>query len=106
VYVAAAVVMVSAMVHGITEKRAAAMQELVGVSRRTLQRWRRWWQESFVRTEFWRTTRARFSPPVEEQKLPASMLERFGRRGEPEGLLLVLALLNPLTAGARFSVVR
>jgi len=35
VYLAAVVVLVSAMVQGITEKRAAAMQELVGVSRRS-----------------------------------------------------------------------
>jgi hypothetical protein len=106
VYLAAAVVLVSAMFGGITEKRAAAMQELVGVSRRTLHRWRRWWQESFVRTAFWRATRARFSPPLEEQRLPASMLERVGGGGEAEGLLVVLELLKPLTAGTRCSVAR
>lgn len=106
VYLAATVVLVSAMIHGVTEKRATSMQELVGVSRRTLHRWRQWWRESFVQTEFWRATRARFSPPVEDQKLPASMLERFDRSGEPRGLLLVLELLKPLTAGARWSMVR
>jgi hypothetical protein len=106
VYLSAVVVVVSTMVDGITEKRAAAMRELVGVSRRTLHRWRRWWRESFVRTEFWRVTRARFSPPVEEQRLPASMLERVGRRGEPSGVLVVLELLKPLTAGTRCAVAR
>ena len=100
VYLAAAVVLVSAMVHGITEKRATAMQELVGVSTRTLHRWRQWWRESFVRTEFWRATRARFVPSVDEQGLPASLLERAGRRGVQDGLLVVLELLKPLTAGA------
>lgn len=106
VYLAAAVVLVSAMVGGITEKRATAMRELIGVSRRTLHRWRQWWRESFMRTEFWRAMRARFVPPVDEQGLPASLLERAGKRGLPESLLVVLELLKPLTAGARCSVAR
>jgi len=100
VYLGAVVVVVTAMVHGITEKRAAVMRELVGVSERTLRRWRQWWRESFVRTEFWRATRARFVPPVAEQRLPTSLLERLGKAGEPEGLLAVLGMLSPLTGGA------
>jgi len=42
VYFGVVVIVVSAKLHGITEKRAAAMRELVGVSRRTLHRWRQW----------------------------------------------------------------
>jgi hypothetical protein len=100
VYLAAVVVVVTAMVNGITEKGAAAMRELVGVSERTLRRWRQWWRESFIKTEFWRTTRARFVPPIAEQRLPTSILERFGKAGESDGLLAVLGMLSPLTGGA------
>mgnify|MGYP001554141359 CR=1 FL=1 len=104
VYLAATVVLVSAMVHGITEKRAVAMRELIGVSRRTLHRWRQWWRKSFVRTDYWRATRARFSLPVDEQRLPSSLLERIGKGSEPDRLLVVLELLKPLTPGTRCSV--
>jgi hypothetical protein len=100
VYLAAAVVLVSAMVQGITEKRASAMRELVGVSRKTLHRWRQWWRESFVQTELWRSTRARFSPPVDGSELPGSLVERFEERSDSEQVLGVLVLLMPLTAGA------
>lgn len=77
VYLAAVVVLVSAMTGGVTVKRACAMRSLVGVSVRTLQRWRAWWLRTFPRTVFWKGARARLTPPVDEQRLPAALLERF-----------------------------
>ena len=41
-YLAAVVVLATAMQGGITAKRAARLHELVGVSLRTLKRWRAW----------------------------------------------------------------
>lgn len=83
VYLAAVVVLVSAMTGGVTFKRAAAMRELVGVSIRTLQRWRAWWLGTFPRTAFWRGAKARFTPSVDERRLPAAMLERFAGPARP-----------------------
>ena len=100
VYFGVVVVLVSAMLHGITEKRAAAMQELVGVSVRTLRRWRQWWLEGFVRTRLWKALRARFVPAVDSTELPASLLEGFEGSTHSEQVLAVLRLLMPLTAGA------
>lgn len=100
VYLGAVVVLISAMVHGITEKRAAEMRTLVGVSQRTLQRWRKWWREVLVRTQLWRAVRARFVPPVEEGQLPGSVLARIGGRSDPDRVMAVLELLNPLTRGS------
>src|SRR5438552_8267186 len=77
VYLGAVVVLVSAMTGGVTAKRAAVMRECVGVSLRTLQRWRAWWLGTFSQTAFWRSARARFAPAVDEQRLPASLLEPF-----------------------------
>lgn len=77
VYLGAVVLLVSAMTSGVTVKRAAAMREVVGVSIRTLQRWRAWWLETFPRTAFWTGARARFAPAVDERRLPASLVERF-----------------------------
>ncbi|MCP4898495.1 MAG: hypothetical protein GY906_16090 [bacterium] len=100
VYLGAVVVLVSAMLHGITEKRAKAIREFVGVNQQTLERWREWWQENFTRTQLWKGVRARFVPAVDSSKLPASLLERFGEPTKPEALLAVLRLLTPLTAGS------
>lgn len=101
VYLGAVVLLVSVMVHGVTEKRATAMRELCGVSRRTLSRWRKWWRESFVVSELWRILRGRFVPPVNESRLPSSFLERIQREEACERVLGTLRLLLPLTAGAR-----
>lgn len=96
VYLAAVVVLVSAMTGGVTEKRAAAMEARVGVSIRTLQRWRAWWLRTFPRTAFWRGARARLAPPVDERRLPASLLERFAE-DLVDGLQACLRFLAPIT---------
>jgi hypothetical protein len=88
------------MVHGITEKRAAMLHELVGVTVRTLARWRTWWRKAFPHTSFWQEARARFAPPVDESLLPASLLERFSQATASNRLLAVLRFLRPLTAGS------
>ena len=100
VYVGPVFVLACVMIHGITEKRAAMLHELVGVTIRTLARWRAWWRKAFPHTTFWRAARARFAPPVDESLLPASMLERFCQPAASEHLLAVLRFLGPLTAGS------
>ncbi len=93
VYLGPVFVLVSAMINGITEKRAAELYELVGVSIRTLARWRKWWRETFPRTVFWQGSRARFMPPPDESLLPASLLECFRQPGESELIVVVLKFL-------------
>jgi hypothetical protein len=100
VYLGAVVVLVSAMTGGITEKRAAEIRALIGVSVRTLRRWRVWWRELFVATDFWKAARARLSPPVETDRLPASLLERFAPRLARDGLAAMLRFLAPITTGS------
>ena len=92
--------LVCAMIHGITEKRAAVLRELVGVRIRTLVRWRAWWRKAFPYSSFWQAMRARFTPSVEESLLPASLLERFHPPAESEGLLAALRFFLPLTGGS------
>ena len=105
VYLGAVVVLVSAMVHGVTDRRAKEMQELCGVSRRSLSRWRKWWREGFVGSDLWSILRGRFVPPVDESLLPSSLLERIERQEGCERVLGTLRLLLPITAGARCVVV-
>ena len=96
VYLGAVVVLVTAMLGGITAARAARLREWLGVSVRTLQRWRTWWRETFVASTFWRGARGRFMPPVTSETLPASLLERFAG-DERTRLLHALVFLAPLT---------
>lgn len=97
VYLMAVVVLVTAMCHGVNRKREAKFRALVGLSLRTLERWRRWWREAFPQTRFWRGVRGRFSPPVETETLPSSLLSRFREHKESAGLVQLLAFLAPLT---------
>jgi len=100
VYLGPVFVLASAMIHGITEKRAAAIRDLVGVSKRTLERWRTWWRKAFPQSGFWQGARGRFDSPVSPSCLPASLLERFGQPGSSECALGALRFLAPLTAGS------
>lgn len=98
VYWAAVVVLASAMACGITTERGARLREWVGVSVRTLRRWRAWWLGAFVASAFWREVRGRFAPLVEEGALPRSLIERFvAATDEPQRLIRALCFLSPLT---------
>ena len=96
VYVGAMVVLACVLREGTTLRRESRLRALVGVDRRTLLRWRRWWVEGFVQTELWRAQRSRLMPEVAERELPGSLLERFA--GElQEQLASMLRFLSPLT---------
>jgi hypothetical protein len=90
------VVLASAMRHGLSARRVAELRALIGVSRRTLERWRRWWLELFTVTPLWKELRGRLSAPVDLQRLPASLLERFAG-GSYEQLVALLKQLSPLS---------
>ena len=99
VYLGAVVVLATAMQAGITAARATGLRDLLGVSVPTLKRWRRWWQESFVTSAFWRAAKARVMPPVATAGLPSSLLERFVG-DEQTRLLHTLKFLCPMTTPA------
>jgi hypothetical protein len=97
VYVAAVVLLVSAMRAGITGKRVAQLSGLFAVPLRTLERWRRWWLETFVAPGFWRAARGRLVPPVDPATLPASLLPRFSGEDLPARLIQALRFIAPLS---------
>jgi hypothetical protein len=92
-------VLACVLVHGVTVKRAAELHELVGVSIRTLVRWRQWWLVRFPTTLFWKEARARFMPSVDEAELPSSLLDRFGSSADSLRLREALRFLAPLPHG-------
>ncbi|MGH8611868.1 MAG: hypothetical protein ACREYF_07440 [Gammaproteobacteria bacterium] len=97
VYLGAVVVLVSAMEGGVTAKRAERLREFLGVSLRTLKRWRRWWRAVFVASTFWKQAKGHFAPPVDVAALPASLLERFAGHDVQARLIKVLHFLIPVT---------
>ena len=99
VYLAATVVLIAIMRHGATPKRVQQMNEAVGVDRRTVERWRTWWRDSFTATPFWRIACAAFMPPVDHERLPASLLDRF-TGDDDDRLIALLRFIGPITGGA------
>lgn len=104
VFVGAVVVLASALRHGLTPARVRRLREELGVSRRTLERWRAWWRETFATSPWWRGVRGRFTPPVATGTLPRSLLVRFAGNGHVP-LVKLLELLAPITTGAGVAMV-
>jgi hypothetical protein len=98
VYLATVVTLVCAMQHGATAARRR-LSDLLGVSRRTVARWRQWWLSVFTAGRFWKAASAAFMPPADPTCLPLSLLDRFPGTVE-ERLLALLRLLAPITGGA------
>lgn len=100
VFVSAAVILVTVLRHGPTPKRIAELRELVGVSARTVYRWRSWWQHTFVQTSFWKAAAGLFQAPVDEASLPLSLLQLFPVKPAKRKLLRLLRFLGPLTTAS------
>jgi hypothetical protein len=93
VYVAA-VLMVSSPPDGAS---ARELRHLLGISRRTVLRWRRWWTQEFTRTRLWRSLRSRLMPPIAPAQLPRALLDRLGSKDPTVRLSQALHLLSPLS---------
>jgi hypothetical protein len=98
VYLAAIVALVAIMRHGVTTSRMGRLSQVIGVDRRTIERWRAWWREGFTATPFWQAARACFMPPIDPERLPASLLERFSG-DDSDRLVALLRFVGPVTGG-------
>ena len=99
VYLAATVVLASALRAGLTEWRVNQLTEWIRVPRQTLERWRVWWQQAFVDSAFFVTARGQFMPPLEEAAPPASLLRRIDGADLLSHLVAALRFLAPLSQG-------
>jgi hypothetical protein len=99
IYVATIVVLIAILQHGVSDARIERLAEVVAVDRRTVERWRTWWRDGFTATPFWRIARAAFMPPVDHDRLPAALIERFTGDGGDQ-LVALLRFLGPVTGGA------
>ncbi len=94
VYLAAVVTLVSAMQHGARAARRH-LSDRLGVSRRTVARWREWWLHTFAAGRFWQGAKAAFMPPAQPSRLPASLLDRFAGSAEERLIALLRFLAVP-----------
>lgn len=104
VYVGAMVTLAAAMQNGLAPWRVAHLSRELGVTRRTLKRWREWWQKTFVNRPFWKGARGAFARPVAEGTMPLGLVEAFGADGAAdgaEGMVRLLLFIAPITTGRR-----
>jgi len=99
VYLGVVVVLAAVLAHGLTGKRLLQLQEQISstLSAKTIKRWRHWWQQIFPRTEFWKGHAARMQSPVDKERLPASLLERFYGEDLAHRVRGLLEFISPLT---------
>lgn len=76
---------------------ARQLCDQLSVAMRTLERWRRWWREDFLRTPFWQAHTSRFMPPLASAQLPRSLLERFEAPSLADRLVQALRVLSALS---------
>ncbi len=97
-YLAVVLLLVAAVRQGLTGVSELDLRAAVGVDRQTIKRWLGWWQDHFQRSRFWVLGRARFMPPLDEQRLAAALTEAF-QKGEGNFAAGVTKCLKFLAAG-------
>ena len=96
VYLGSAMVGVTALAEGAPRTEVRALRMWLGLSARTLTRWRRWWREVFAESAFWRAARGQLHTPVATAALPGALLQRFA--GDLRAQLVAgLRFLGPIT---------
>lgn len=97
VYLGAVVVLASALARGPTKASANRLSATLGITRRTLARWCRWWSTTFAASRFWGSLRGRFVPAVDVMTLPASVLARTTATGDESAMVALLRVLAPIS---------
>jgi hypothetical protein len=97
VYLATVVTLVTAMQQGVTAARVQRLSAELGIDRRTLGRWRKWWLETFA-GPFRPVAMAAFMPSLDLTGVPTTLLDRYV--GDLAAKLIsLLRFLDPLTGG-------
>lgn len=99
VYFGIVVILIETMRRGVSPARLTSLQEHVGISARTLRRWRRWWQTTFAQSGFWRLIQGRLRHPIAASDLPLALLDCFSGNARAR-LIALLRLLLPISVGS------
>jgi hypothetical protein len=104
VYVGVVVVLVAAMMHGPNARRVTQLRDALGIDGRTLARWRQWWLRIFVEKPFWKASRGRFMPVLDEAAMPFCLVDTF-KATRREGVIKLMEFLCPSTTDSGKGVV-
>ena len=98
VYLAAIIILVSAMRQGPSPRRVSELSQRFGADESTISRWQTFWREHFPQTPFWKVARAGLVTLGKFVSLPYLLVDTFLRRHPPwEGWTLLLRFLSPIT---------
>jgi hypothetical protein len=98
VYLAAVMILISAMRQGPTPRRIRELSMRFGADRRTIARWQVFWREHFPRSPFWKIAQARLMPLAKIVSLPYSLVDAFLQHHPPDsGWVRLLRFLAPIT---------
>lgn len=99
VYLGVLVVLVAALREGATQARMKTLASAFGVDRRTVERWRRWWRDTFSNCSGWRLARGRL--PFPEEAAPRRLVRGFDAFEDPvqQGQLMAYLSAIPIDLG-------
>lgn len=98
VYLAVAIAIATVVVRGNDRDAVRWLRSELGVSRGTLERWRRWW-DALTGSSFFLAIRGRLPPDLDETSMPSSLLERLGG-SLADRMRELLLLLRPMQGRA------
>ncbi len=87
--------LLSALDRGPNARRRSQLKRMLGVGKRTLDRWRRWWADVFPKTPVCRATPAVAAIEAASSPQPRALFSIFRRRGLAR-LLDILIFLAPI----------
>ena len=98
VYLGAVVILVAAMRQGPSPRRVHELSRLFDADRRTIARWRVFWNEQFPQTPFWKIARGRLVPTVDVAEIPRALLKAFVHSADDrQGWRRLLEFLAPIS---------
>jgi hypothetical protein len=71
------VTLLAALQHGETDARFNALRKALGIDRRTLGHWRRWWRDYFAASAFWRGARGLLPATHLDASIPERLAAAF-----------------------------
>jgi len=89
-------VLLSALDRGSNARRRSQLKGMLGVGKRTLDRWRRWWAEIFPRTPVYHTNPAVSAATASSTPMPRGLFDIFRGWGGAR-LLNILIFLAPMS---------
>lgn len=98
IYLSVVVVLAGLLSQGASRWRLGHLSVKLGVSRRTLVRWRQWWRERFAQTQTWRRLRGRLSGVAPDEALPAAVVNRMQGETMSGRVIALMKLLAPMSA--------